>query len=147
MKILFTVSCLLALLISGCASSPTPPETSSTVEVKRKVVVEEAVEAISGTDKGYYILRQSGNIKDRNKTKSPDEEDTKKPNPEPSVSACPAGQLMATRIISGETGTRISEECVTPFASNRRISKRKRPATITLRNVNGNLKVEKVTRK
>ena len=30
---------------------------------------------------------------------------------------CPPGQRMATRIVTGETGTTITEECVKPFSS------------------------------
>ncbi|GEM_PF-2156202 len=35
----------------------------------------------------------------------------------PTSEMCPPGQRMATRIVTGETGTTITEECVTPFSS------------------------------
>lgn len=36
---------------------------------------------------------------------------------DPTSEMCPPGQRMATRIITGETGTTITEECVKPFSS------------------------------
>ncbi len=36
---------------------------------------------------------------------------------ESAAQICPPGTRMATRIISGETGTTITEECVKPFSS------------------------------
>lgn len=145
MKILSTISFLVAILLSGCASSPQPPVTASAEKVERGAVVEEAVEAISGKDKGYYVLRQPGVTQGKDDTGLQNKK-SEQPKTEEAVSVCPPGQLMATRIISGETGTRITEECVTPFASNRRVSKRKRPVAIKLRNVGGSLKVDKVTK-
>jgi len=38
-------------------------------------------------------------------------------NPESAPQICPPGTRMATRIVSGETGTTITEECVKPFSS------------------------------
>lgn len=44
---------------------------------------------------------------------------TKTTNSEPdsNLQTCPPGTRMATRIITGETGTAITEECVKPFSS------------------------------
>ncbi len=46
---------------------------------------------------------------------------------------CPPGQLMATKIVTGETGTKITDECVTPFSRNIVRSLIKVPATVAIK--------------
>jgi hypothetical protein len=75
--------------------------------------------AVPDTDKDRLILRQPGDA---------------------SSAGCPPGQLMATRVVSGETGTRTTEECVTPFASTGKKYKRDRTVAIKLRHAGRKLK-------
>jgi hypothetical protein len=107
---------LMLLLINGCASSPPSP----TVGNKQDLIPEKTVTTRSGADKNFIILRQPGGAQDQSGLNPPTYGADKTSYREASSRACPPGQLMATRIISGETGTRISEECVTPFASKER---------------------------
>lgn len=130
MKNAFVVLFVSIWFFSGCASSPA--KTGDPMLKESKAGVEEAVDAIAGKGKGVFVLTQPGNVTD------PAEKAEKAPTvkEEPSLAvACPPGQLMATKIVTGETGTRITEECVTPFSSKvaKVFKKRARSRSIKLR--------------
>ena len=134
---------ILALLVSGCASSP----PSSTTNMTTPVIPEKTLATVSDTDENVLILRQPGASKSGTGQKSSKPGAHNKPGTDASVASCPPGQLMATRIISGETGTRISEECVTPFSSKGRRFQSKKPVAVKVRTVDGRLKTEKIITK
>ncbi|MCI0667289.1 MAG: hypothetical protein L0Y38_12150 [Methylococcaceae bacterium] len=140
MNVYFAIAWIVTLLVSGCAASP----TASSTEPGRSAIIEEGVKVVPGTDQDVLILRQPGATKDQAALKRPG---GKKPDRDASANLCPPGQLMAIRVVSGETGTRTTEECVTPFASMGQKYKRQQPVAIKLRNSGGSLKAKTVTRK
>ncbi|MGH8551245.1 MAG: hypothetical protein ACRERU_22090 [Methylococcales bacterium] len=143
MKGFFANCGIVMLLVSGCASSP----SSSTAKPGQSPITEETVTRVPGTDRDLLILRQPGGAKDRTGLKRPGDTGGGRPDSETSAEGCRPGQLMAIRVVSGETGTRTTQECVTPFASMGQKYKRQRPFGIKIRNAGGSLKVKEVTRK
>ncbi len=86
MKPYLTLSVLLVIFATGCASTANYPKGD-----------------IDHTSK-YQSNQANAAMVAENK-------------PESALQNCPPGTRMATRIVSGETGTEITEECVKPFSS------------------------------
>ncbi|MGR9107157.1 MAG: hypothetical protein ACU843_09535 [Gammaproteobacteria bacterium] len=143
MKSIFLSCWMFTLMLSGCASSP----PADSLNASPGAVPETTILNVEGREKEKLILRQPGASEAGNESEQTAGGKDNKQDSKSSASLCPPGQLMAIKVVSGETGTRTTQECVTPFASRAPSRPVKRAVAVKVRTVKKGTALRKVSQK